>query len=66
MKVSTDGLEANNGLTEKVSGGRSAGQSYETIESLKNVVQLDKVDETHAMVMIQAGTGTSLKTIDLP
>ena len=66
MKVSTDGLEANNGLTEKVSSGRSAGQSYETIESLKNVVQLDKVDETHAMVMIQAGTGTSLKTIDLP
>ena len=67
MKVSTDGLEANKGLTEKVSGGASAGQTYETIQSLKNVVQLDKVDETHALVMVQSDGGTSsLMTIDLP
>ncbi|MGB7343086.1 MAG: hypothetical protein WBD20_02640 [Pirellulaceae bacterium] len=67
MKISTNDLERESGLTEPVSGGGSAGQPYETIESLKDVVQLDKVDDTTALVMIQSDNGpASLKTIDLP
>ncbi len=34
MKISTDDLGRENGLSERVSGGGTAGQSYETIESL--------------------------------
>ncbi len=67
MKISTTDLERDSGLTEKVSGGGSAGQEYETIESLKDVVQLDKVDDQHALVMIQSENGpATLKTIELP
>ena len=67
MKISTEGLEANAGLTEKVSGGGVAGQTYETIGSLTNVVQMDKVDDSHALVMMQKdGGAASLKTIELP
>ena len=67
MKISTDDLERENGLTERVSGGGTAGQKYETISDLEGVVQLDKVDDSHAMVMTQAENGKmSLMVIDLP
>ncbi len=67
MKISTDELGRESGLNEPVKGGRSAGQSYETIESLTDVVQLDKLDDLHAVVMIQPKDGpASIRTIDLP
>ena len=67
MKISTQDLEKNEGLTEKVSGGGTAGQPYETISSLSGVVQLDKASDTTAIVMIQKDDQTlALKTIDLP
>ncbi len=67
MKISTDDLAANDGLTEPVSGGGTAGQPYETIESLDGVVQLDKASETTAIVMVQnSDQSLSLRTIDLP
>jgi len=67
MKISTQDLEKNEGLTEKVSGGGTAGQPYETISSLSGVVQLDKASDTTAIVMIQNDDQTlALKTIDLP
>ncbi len=66
MKISTDDLEKNSGLSERVSGGGTAGQPYETIESLKGIVQLDKVDDGHALVMAENDGALSLKTIHLP
>ncbi len=67
MKISTEGLEQNEGLTKPVRGGGIAGQTFETIESLKDVVQLDKSDDTHAIVMVQPRGGSAmLKTITLP
>lgn len=66
MKVSTDNIEQNRGLTEPVRGGGSAGQPYETIESLDGVVQLDKQDDKHAIVVIQSGDALALRTIELP
>ena len=67
MKVSTDNLAENPGLTEPVRGGGTAGQPYETIGSLEGVVQLDKASDTTAIVMIQnSDESLALKTIDLP
>jgi hypothetical protein len=66
LKISTGGLDSNPGLTEAVPDGKAAGQPYETIESLKGVVQLDKLDDARAVVVQQSDAGASLSTIDLP
>lgn len=67
MKINTDNLDREEGLTEPVQGGGVAGQTYETIDSLDGVVQLDKLDDTHALVVIQKDNGPmTLKSVDLP
>jgi hypothetical protein len=67
MKINTDNLDRENGLTERVGGGGVAGQTFETIDSLAGVVQLEKLDDTHALVVIQVENGPmSLKSVDLP
>lgn len=66
MRISTDGLTENDGLTKPVSGGGTAGQEYTTIDSLKGVVQLSKYDDGHAVVISTGGNGMVLKTIHLP
>ena len=67
MKISTENLENAKALTERVSNGDVAGQSYETIDTLDGVVQLDKLSDTHALVVIQPEQGSmTLKSILLP
>lgn len=66
MKISTAEIERPNGITEPVRGGGAAGQKYETIEAWKNIVQLDKLNETHAVVLIQNDDQFDLKTVELP
>lgn len=66
MKISTDRLAENTGLTERVSGGGVAGQSYETVDAWEGIVQLDKLDDKHALVVAQSDTGTTLKSVELP
>ena len=66
MKITTAGLRENSGLTEKVSGGGSAGQSYDTIKDLDGTVQIDKLNETHAVVLMDNGGKLDLKTVELP
>jgi len=66
MKVSTQNIAKQQGLNEKVSGGKSAGLKYETIESMKGVAQLDRLNRTHAVVLVKAGNGHDLKTVPLP
>lgn len=67
MKISTENISKNPGLKEAVKGGGTAGQTYETIENLKGVVQLDRLDDNRAVVLVQAeGGATSLQTIALP
>jgi hypothetical protein len=67
MKISTDKIEQNAGLTEPIGGGGTAGQPYESIDSWKNVVQLDKLNDQSAVVLIQAESGdVDLKTQPLP
>lgn len=67
MKISTKNLESNPGLTERVGGGGTAGQPYESIESLANVTRMDKLNDTHAVVITTDDEGIrSLKVIELP
>ena len=65
MKISTDDVERDEGITERIQG--TAGQTYETIEALKGVEQMDKLNATHAVVMARGDNGTlNMKTIELP
>lgn len=68
MKVSTDDLDREVGITEQVRDGGVAGQKYETVADLKGVVQLDKVNDSTAVVLLQAEQNgpITLKTIALP
>lgn len=67
MKITTSGLKDNPGLTKPVSGGGTAGQAYETVESMNGVVQLDKLNSTSALVLIQTEDGSQhLRTVELP
>lgn len=67
MKISTDKIEANAGITEPVGGGGTAGQPYETIEAWKDVKQLDKLNDEMAVVLIQPeGQDATLKSVPLP
>lgn len=66
MKITTSGLNSNEGLTERVSGGGTAGQTYETVSALDGVVQMDKLSDDHAVVLIADDSSISLKTVPLP
>ena len=65
MKISTENLGKNEGLTERVKG--TAGQSYETVKDLEGVVQLDILNDKHAVILVQDQSGKQdLKSIALP
>lgn len=66
MKITTAGLSENDGLTDRVRDGGQAGQSYETIESLKGVVQMDKLGDDRAVVLVDNNGSLDLKTVALP
>jgi hypothetical protein len=67
MKITTEGLKENTGLTEPVGGGGTAGQKYETVDALAGTVQMDKLNETSALVLVQVEGGPqNLKTVALP
>ena len=65
MKISTEDIERSEGITERIGG--TAGQAYETIESLKNVEQMDRLNDAHALVIVKNDDGSmDVHTIDLP
>jgi hypothetical protein len=67
MKVSTDNIARNAGITSPIPDGKTAGQDYETIDNLKGTVQLDRLDAQHAVVVMQNDGGQlTLKTVPLP
>jgi len=64
MKIVTEGADSTQPITSPVRD--KDGLPYETIEGMKDVVQLDQLDKTHAVILRdQAGT-LNLETIDLP
>ena len=67
MKITTTGLKTAKALTEPVGGGGTAGQQFETVESMAGVLQLDKLNATSALVLVQGeGTAQNLRTVALP
>jgi len=67
MKISTDNVDNNEGITKPIGGGGVAGLTYETIKELKGVEQLDKLDKDHAVVLIRTPEGAlNLQSIALP
>jgi hypothetical protein len=62
MKISTDTIDKQPALTEPVTGGGKAGLPYETVENLKDVVQLDKLGNANALVL----AGGKLEAVPLP
>jgi len=66
MKVNTKDIDKNPGLKEPVGGGGTAGQSYEKIDELVGTVQLDKLDDSRAVVLIDTQGELNLKTVSLP
>lgn len=67
MKISTKDIGRSEGITERVSGGGVAGQKYETVEKLKGVVQLDRLNDSHAIILVQNDGGSQdLATVELP
>ncbi len=66
MKISTDRVKENAGLTEPVRGGGTAGQEFETIKDLTGVEQLDRLDDERAIILAKADNSLELRTIALP
>ncbi|QDV25578.1 hypothetical protein [Aureliella helgolandensis] len=67
MKISTENLNAAPGLTEPVGGGGTAGQPFETVEAFQDVLQMDKLDATHAVLLVGKPESTQkLVTVVLP
>lgn len=65
MKVSTANLDRQDGITSKVEE-ETAGQPYETIDALDGTIQLDRLNDTSAVVIQKEGDTLNLKTIPLP
>jgi len=65
MKIPADNLDKLAPITARPPTD-TAGIKYETIAELKDVLQLDKLDNTRAVILVKSGTGLDLKTIPLP
>ena len=63
MRLSADNLDSYKPITAP---SDIAGVPYETIKSLTGVLQLDKVDDQLAAILVQAGNSMALKTVPLP
>jgi len=67
MKIELEKAGSVEALTEPVRGGGTKGLSFETIASLKNVMQLAKLDNDHALILVKGEGGLhNLETIEMP
>jgi hypothetical protein len=66
MKIPASGVGEADGIVQPVRTEKQ-GIGYDTVADLKGVVHLDKLDDAHAVVLLQAEDGSlNLQTIDLP
>jgi hypothetical protein len=63
MKVPAGDLDAYSGITAET---QKAGVPYETIEALTGVMQLDKYDDSHAVLLTDSSGSLELRTVALP
>jgi hypothetical protein len=65
MKITTDNIDKISAITARVSD--KAGLTYETLDNLKGVQQLDRLDADRALLLVQSESGSlDLQTISLP
>jgi hypothetical protein len=64
MKITTDGADTSVSISSPVQGTK--GLTYDTIASLKQVVQLDRLDKDHALVVQDKDGRLDLETVELP
>jgi hypothetical protein len=64
MKLPADNLESVQAITDRIPD--KAGVAYETIGDLKGVQQLDKVDDSKALVLVNTNGSMDLRTVALP
>jgi len=66
MKIRTEGADTTESITQPVRGGGTKGLGYDTIASLKGVVQMDQLDDRHAVILTDTKGTIDLDTIELP
>jgi hypothetical protein len=67
MKIPTAGLKENKGLTEPVRDGGVAGQIPHNIDSMAGVVQMDKLNDHSALILVHPDNSPQhLRTVLLP
>jgi hypothetical protein len=64
MKITTDGADSVTPITSRVADKQ--GLNYDTIDGMKDVVQLDLLDKGHAVIVRDQGGTLNLETIALP
>lgn len=64
MKVSLEDIERIDAIVERIQD--KAGLKYDTLSDLKGVEHLDKLGETHAVLLVRTPKGLSIQTIQLP
>ncbi|MHC4994346.1 MAG: hypothetical protein ACYTGQ_04750 [Planctomycetota bacterium] len=65
MKITTANIGNAPHISEKING--TAGLTYDTIDALKGIVQLDRLDHMNAVVISSVDGGAmDLKTVELP
>lgn len=64
MKITADNLDTFQSITKQT---EVTGVPYQTIDSLKGVQHLDRLDERYALLLVRADSGSlDLKTVALP
>jgi hypothetical protein len=64
MKIATDGIEKQPGITERIDG--TAALKYDTIKDLTGVEQLDRLGDGHALLLVKSGDALGLQAVALP
>ncbi len=65
MKVDVAHIDKTQGITDRIPD--TAGLPYDTIKELQGVVQLDKLDQNRAMLLVKTDAGSfDLESVALP
>jgi hypothetical protein len=64
MKVTLEGVDKIDGIESRING--TAGLKYDTVKELDGTLQLDKLNDTTAVVIRKTDKGTSMETVPMP
>ncbi len=64
LKLSKSDIDATKAIDSKIND--TAGLPYETLSDLKDVVQLDKLNDSQAVLLVNNAGRQDIRTIDLP